>query len=302
MKNNRELIKKITTLTLAFNMMLGGVCQSVQANDNISVTLNGIEIDCSQQPAVNISGRVLVPLRAIFEALGADVNWDNSLQLVTAETSDVLFKMIIGEPEYTVNGESAISDVIPQIINGSTMVPVRVVSESLGCEVAWDSNTQTVIISNDSTNNIDNTIDIDNTNIIEEVEETIKLSEEDVYNAIIALKSEYPDGMEWTNSNSYRPLTGYYSSAAGCAGFAHLLSDAAFGKLPERRLTEFDEFKVGDIVRINNDTHSVCVLSVENDTVTIVEGNINSSIKWGRQYSLEKFNSVANYIIRRYPE
>lgn len=123
-----------------------------ERNSSIAVTLNDEFIDCSQSAPVNIDGRVLVPLRAIFEALGVNVDWDNNSRTVTATTETVTFKMVIGEEKYTVNNEVFTSDTTAQIINSSTMVPVRVVSESLGCNVGWDGSTQTVIITSDDVN------------------------------------------------------------------------------------------------------------------------------------------------------
>lgn len=120
------------------------------SQEAITVTLNNNLVDCSQQAPLNQNGRVLVPLRAIFEALNATVNWNNDLQKVTATTPTTTFEMVIGNQAYYVNGQEFISDVPAQIINGSTMVPVRVVSESLGCEVSWDNNNQRVLISSGS--------------------------------------------------------------------------------------------------------------------------------------------------------
>ena len=66
--------------------------------------------------------------------------------------------------------------------------------------------------------------------------------------------------------------------------FAFILSDAAFGSLPARELLEFSyaDVRVGDILRVNGDTHSVIILEVHPDHVVIAEGNYNRSIHWGR--------------------
>lgn len=132
----------------------------VQAN-NITILINGNQVDCSQQAPMLVDGRTLVPLRAIFEALGATVDWNASTQGITAKTMtftarggadkalDLTFEMTIGQKNYKINGQTYTSDVAPTIINGSTMVPVRVVSESFGCDVDWDSSTSTVKITSD---------------------------------------------------------------------------------------------------------------------------------------------------------
>ena len=132
------------------------------------------------------------------------------------------------------------------------------------------------------------------------------LSEAKVYRKMIALKSKYPEGTPWTNSNSYVwdctvfPDTVY--TGFGCVAFAMILSDAAFGDR-EGRLVEtvrLANVRVGDILRINGDTHSVIVLEVNSDSVVIAEGNYNSSVHWGRTLSKQVVES-ADYLITRYP-
>ena len=124
-----------------------------------------------------------------------------------------------------------------------------------------------------------------------------------VYDMIIALKSDYPEGMSWTNDNYYQWKGGYYSGGYGCAGFAFILSDAAFGDAQMRFVYDvsMEKLRVGDILRINNDTHSVVVLSVEADGVIIAEGNYNRSIHWGRKLSVSAVSS-ATYLMTRYAD
>lgn len=103
--------------------------------------------------------------------------------------------------------------------------------------------------------------------------------------AIEALKEKYPDGMSWTNANSYYS-EGLKSTGSGCAGFAYICSDAVFGKAPAAEThSSFDKIRVGDILRINNDTHSVVVLRKMSDGVIVTEGNYNGMIRWDRQIS-----------------
>ncbi len=131
----------------------------------------------------------------------------------------------------------------------------------------------------------------------------VPIDETEVYQKMIALKAEYPEGMRWTNENYYRWNGGYYSGGYGCAGFAFILSDAAFGDRPARFVYDvsIDKVRVGDILRINGDTHSVIVLEVHSNYVIIAEGNYNSSIHWGRRLSKEQV-AAADYIMTRYPE
>lgn len=121
-----------------------------------------------------------------------------------------------------------------------------------------------------------------------------------IYDAMIAQKAVFPEGMRWDNNNFYAWHGGIYSGGYGCAGFAFALSDAAFGSAPARMHYDPGAVKVGDILRMNNDTHSVIVLEVNSDHVIIAEGNYNSSVHWGRRISKAELAASTNNVITRY--
>ena len=126
------------------------------------------------------------------------------------------------------------------------------------------------------------------------------LTDESVYNAMMAMQTDFPEGMPWTNDDYYdwNGQTNY--RGYGCAGFAFLLSDAAFGKLPARmKQVDYDTLRPGDILRINSNTHSVIILQVFTDHVVVAEGNYNSSIHWGRTLSRSKVES-SDYVFTRW--
>ena len=124
----------------------------------------------------------------------------------------------------------------------------------------------------------------------------------EAYEAIMAMEDEYPTGTPWDNSNYYqsRVLGGGY----GCAGFAYMLSDAAFGDNPGTRYyeAELGTVKVGDILRINNDTHSVIVLEVTSGGVFVAEGNMNNAVMWGRYLTYGEIQQGFSYGITRYSQ
>ena len=128
-------------------------------------------------------------------------------------------------------------------------------------------------------------------------------TEKQAYDAMIAMKKDYPEGMSWTNDDFYAWKGGIYYGGYGCAGFAFLLSDAAFGDLPARMeyTVDITRVHVGDILRVNNDSHSVIILEVHDTYVVIAEGNYNRSIHWGRQLTAEQV-AAADYYMTRYPE
>ncbi len=130
------------------------------------------------------------------------------------------------------------------------------------------------------------------------------LDEKSIYNAMIAFKTQYPEGTPWTNNNSYVWNGGIYNIGYGCAGFAFMLSDAAFGKLPARKITNADvtDIRVGDILRVNNDTHSVIVLQITDEGFVLAEGNYNSKVHWGRKLTWTEAKNTLTYVMTRYPD
>lgn len=150
------------------------------------------------------------------------------------------------------------------------------------------------------------------------VADSIYPTYQEAYDAMIALKEKYPEGMEWTNYTPYGssgtlgdgyawkggPINGVNMVGAGCAAFAMILSDAAFDTLPSRTIMSgsftYDDVKVGDILRINGNSHSVIVLQKTDAGVIIAEGNYNKSVHWGRVLTKEEV-MAANFIVTRYP-
>ena len=140
----------------------------------------------------------------------------------------------------------------------------------------------------------------------EEIEDICsnKYSDECLYEKMIAKKGQYPEGMKWTNDNRYCWKGGIYSCGNGCAGFAFMLSDACFDDLKALNMNPCPgNFKVGDVVRINKNTHSVIILKIDKstNTITIAEGNFNSSIHWGRTFTISQLEGNCDYILRRNP-
>lgn len=126
---------------------------AVLAEGNVTVMVNGNKLNFDQPPIIK-DGRTLVPLRAIFEALGAEVLWLEDEQAVAAQSGDTTIVMKIGKNQFgkMTSSDSGVFydlDVPPEIINGRTLVPARAVAEALDCSVNWDGGTQTVTISSE---------------------------------------------------------------------------------------------------------------------------------------------------------
>jgi hypothetical protein len=105
----------------------------------IQVTVNGNQVNFSGQGPIMRGDRVMVPLRGVLEQMGARVDWDPASQTVTARRDKTRVRLRIGEVTAAVDGSPVTLDVPALIIDGSTMVPLRFVSEALGGDVHWDA-------------------------------------------------------------------------------------------------------------------------------------------------------------------
>lgn len=111
----------------------------------VNVMLDGKKL-AFQQPAVNVDGYVLVPMRTIFESMGATVLWNNDTRSAIGSLEKKKVEIPIGSNTVYVDGKPVTIKQPAQIINESTLVPVRVVSEGLGATVTWNQETTTVVI------------------------------------------------------------------------------------------------------------------------------------------------------------
>lgn len=112
---------------------------------SISVYIDGIPLIMDVEPKL-VNDRALVPLRAIFEALGAEVDWNPQTRTVTGTNADTVVVLAVGSMTPTVNGQVVPIDVPAQIVNDRTLVPLRFVAESFGVEVYWNGSTRTITI------------------------------------------------------------------------------------------------------------------------------------------------------------
>lgn len=109
------------------------------------ILINNKILKCDQPPVIK-DDRTLVPMRAIFEALGAEVSWDENTKTATGTKDGKDVSVTISENSININGEKKEIDVPAQIIGGRTMVPVRAISEAFDCSVQWNGLKKCVII------------------------------------------------------------------------------------------------------------------------------------------------------------
>jgi N-acetylmuramoyl-L-alanine amidase len=131
--------------TVDMNLVYDGANHAYSAEE-VTIKVNGDKITNMDVPPVIIDSRTLVPVRAIFEKMGAEVTWNASTQQVyIVKNNDIVDLKIDSNTGHT-NGLDFKMDTSAKIINDRTMIPVRAASEALGCTVGWDDATRLITI------------------------------------------------------------------------------------------------------------------------------------------------------------
>lgn len=141
-------MKKLISLILTLVLTLSLAAPSVLAANPITVKVNGSKVAFPDSQPVIKDGRTLVPLRAVFEKLGADVEWDQPTKTASITLKGNTLKIKIGSADLYLNNKklSQKLDVKAQLIDSRTMIPLRFACQSLGYTVNWDNNTRTVTV------------------------------------------------------------------------------------------------------------------------------------------------------------
>jgi len=145
-------VKKIFSVCLAVLLIFASLVSPAfasgiagQNGSDLSVIIDGEKQNYSVSPVIE-KGTVLVPMRAVFESLGASLKWEAESQTVKAEKGDIEIQLKVGSYFAQKNGE-AVKLMTPAIIvNDSVLVPLRFVSEALGAEVYWDQLNRSAVI------------------------------------------------------------------------------------------------------------------------------------------------------------
>jgi len=139
--------KKTVCLLLAVVLLLGLTVSAFAAQGEVSVVINGEEVaftEVSGRPFVDNQNRTQVPLRAVMEQYGCEVEWDSKNNAAVLTKGDTTVIVPIGERYLIVNGRSVPVDSAAQMKDGRTYLPIRAVLESFGAKVEWDNGTVSV--------------------------------------------------------------------------------------------------------------------------------------------------------------
>jgi hypothetical protein len=146
---NSSIVRRTAVSWLLSSLVIAGVPLTALAQQNVSVQINGQPVSFDQPP-VERAGRVFVPLRGVFERLGATVVYSNGT--INATGNGRTIQLHLGSTQATVNGQSQYLDVAPFLIGARTLVPLRFIAQSLGATVNWNSSNRTVYINGGGNN------------------------------------------------------------------------------------------------------------------------------------------------------
>ena len=139
-------MKKLLSILIVAGMLFSTMLFSVSASSNeISVYLDAAKIEFDVQPQI-INDRTMVPIRAIFEKMGAVVEWDQNISSAICTKGDTIVKMTVNSTDMYVNDQITKMDISPVVIDGRTLAPARYVAEAFGADVQWSEKNNTVVI------------------------------------------------------------------------------------------------------------------------------------------------------------
>ena len=136
-------MKKITAIILSLTMLLSTA--AIAAERDITVSVDGERLSFDVPPQI-IDGRTMVPIRAIFEAIGAEVSWDDATKTALCEKGNTKVSMTVGNKAETVNDKVVEMDIAPVVIDNRILAPARYVAEAFGYSVVWNGTLKTIII------------------------------------------------------------------------------------------------------------------------------------------------------------
>jgi N-acetylmuramoyl-L-alanine amidase len=140
-----KYVKRLLPLLIVALMLVAPV-HAFAADNPVQLFLNGKKLNPEVPPQIVGEGTTIVPLRILFEELGADVFWFPDERKVTVERDGTTIEMFIDNPIVSVNGKKQKLEAAPVLQSGNTLVPIRFVAEQLGFEVDWEEKARAVIL------------------------------------------------------------------------------------------------------------------------------------------------------------
>ncbi len=214
-------MKKLTLFSAVMLMICLVFSTAVSAAEgDIQVYIDNEPVVFDVPPQL-INDRTMVPMRAIFEQLGATVTWDDATKTATGTTETTVVTVTINSTTITINGVAQTMDVAPQIVDSRTLVPVRFISEAFACTVEWDGVNRIVYISTTPVQEPTEVVTEIATEVVEEVtEEPTEIITEIVTEVVVPVEYSY-----YKDSLVAFPT---YDSVTGAAYVDYAFSDETY--------------------------------------------------------------------------
>ncbi|KQY93624.1 hypothetical protein ASD24_20875 [Paenibacillus sp. Root52] len=268
-------MKKVMSALAVSAMLMSALPTSVMdAAARISIYINDAEISSAQAPVMK-GGRVLVPLRSIFEGLDAKVQYTNKTKTIKATRGDQEVSLTLGSKVAYINGAAVALDVPANTIKGNTMVPIRFVSEAFGEKVFWNSRMQRVDIKKTEAPPVDDT----------------QYSAWNIYGSVSGSNGDGRDlTVSFTRPTSERAVSayrvmlvktrdvnGFNESSATAVPSANYTTITPNGNNPKLTLNAQTRDVNGDLLN-SNETYRLYVLTVGNNN-----NNYKNTLSWSSQ-------------------
>lgn len=129
------MVKKVLSFTLCLLMLICSITVNAEIN-NISVSVDGVPVQFDVTPRI-INDRVMVPIRAIFESIGALVVWDDENKSAYCYGEDKTILISLYSNILIIDDNYVYMDAVPLLIDGRILVPARYAAEAFGYDVEW---------------------------------------------------------------------------------------------------------------------------------------------------------------------
>ncbi len=304
-------MKKKLSLLLSMVLVVGALSVPTIANDSqdIKIIVSGNAIECDQPPVI-VDGRTLIPLRAVAESVGAEVNWDAITKTVSIENDKKVLNLTIGNKYISYQEKTDNSDIVlvpidvpAQVMNDRTMVPLRVVAETLGIKVDWDAENKTVNI-NKTTDEVTtsetstaseettevSTIDENSTEVTSISESTETTTSEEITKIQVLLSSDRKNLGTKTSSETITDsvvvdevtlfsIKASYGTIEGNDAYNTLMKEMA-QKVVDKEMNEFEKkTKIAYEKLEDDEKHKFVPYSVDySSKVEYTDGNIISTV------------------------
>ena len=141
-----KMARKLLAMAVVLAMVLGLTSTAVFADSNVSVVVDGVEVQFADQGPIMVDGRVLAPVRGVFTQMGFYPEWDSAARVATLSSDDIVVVIPVDGTHFYVNDEVIVPVVAQFMLNDRVMLPVAAIAEAVGGTAGWDPAARVVTV------------------------------------------------------------------------------------------------------------------------------------------------------------